>query len=53
MLIKVDDQGREAIKQLCDVALKFGGLTNLEAVSFILHSVQVEKQEENNPEPVE
>jgi len=49
VIIKVDDQGREAIKQLCDVALKFGGLTNLEAVSFILHSVQLEKQEAEKP----
>jgi hypothetical protein len=40
MLIKVDAEGKEAIKQLCDVALKFGGINNLDAINVIMSSVR-------------
>lgn len=36
MIIQVDADGRKAISQLCDIALKVGGLNNLQGVSDIL-----------------
>ncbi len=50
MIIKADEQGQEAIKQLCDLALKATGLSNLQGVIQILNSVQLEKKEEIKPE---
>ena len=44
MIIKVDKEGLEAIKGLADIALKMGGLNNLQPVNKILASV-VEEEE--------
>lgn len=41
-MIKVDEQGNDALKQLCDIALKFGGITNLQGVVSILQSIKLE-----------
>ena len=40
MKIRADEKGIQAIQQLCDVALKQGGLSNLQGVQAILSSVQ-------------
>ncbi len=45
MIIKADAQGQEAIKQLCDIALKTGGLSNMQGVMQILQSTQLIKDE--------
>ncbi len=40
MDIKADQEGIEAITKLCDVALKTGGIQNMNAVSVILSSIK-------------
>ena len=48
MKIKADKTGIEVIKQLCDLALKQGGLQNLNAVTQVLQSIEeIEKKSEN------
>ena len=42
MKIVVDKEGKDAINQLCDVALKQGGIRNLDPITEILSST-VEK----------
>ena len=49
MIIKCDEQGHEAVKQLCDIALKMGGMTNLQGVVTILQSLKLERPEEVKP----
>lgn len=41
MIIQVDLEGRSVVEQLCDIALKEGGVKNLRAVNRILSSVKV------------
>lgn len=41
MIIQVDQEGRNVITQLCDIALKQGGVQNLNAVNAIFKSVVV------------
>ncbi len=48
MEIKADQEGIEAITKLCDVALKTGGIQNMNPVSVILSSIK--KLEEDEPE---
>ena len=43
MRIIVDGDGRLAINQLCDVALKAGGIANLNSITQILASTVEEK----------
>jgi len=43
MVIKVDMEGQEMVKQLCDVALKAGGLNSLDGVMHVLRSIKLEK----------
>jgi hypothetical protein len=45
MIIKVDQDGNNAIVKLCDVALKTGGIQNLEAINIILKSLEEIKEE--------
>ena len=40
MIINVDEKGMEAIQQLTDIALKFGGNKNLQGVNKILSSIK-------------
>lgn len=39
MKILVDREGRKAVRQLCDIALKSAGMQNLNPVNMILRSV--------------
>lgn len=39
MKILVDQEGRRAVEQLCDIALKSAGVRNLDAVNEILASI--------------
>jgi hypothetical protein len=43
MVIKVDEQGQEAVKQLCDIVLKATGLSSLPGINAILSAVHLEK----------
>ena len=50
MKIIVDEEGNKMIVDLCDVALKVGGLRNLRSINRVLNSMNLEKKEENeNP----
>jgi hypothetical protein len=49
MVIIVDDEGKKALHQLVDIALKAGGISNLNGTIDILKSVQEYKE----PEKVE
>ena len=59
MIIQVDQEGRSAIQQLCDIALKSAGVQNLNPVNTILRSVMLlpipedVKQETNRPKSPE
>jgi hypothetical protein len=46
MVIKVDAQGREMIKQLCDIALRHGGIANLQGVMMIVNSMETIVEDE-------
>lgn len=41
MIIKVDKKGEDVIQQLCDLALKQGGIQNLNSVNTILNTMEV------------
>lgn len=41
MVINVDNQGMEAVKQLCDLALKSKGLEVIEGVVLVLNSAKL------------
>ena len=47
MIIKADKDGMEVIKQLCDIALKTGGLQNLVGIQAVLAGLS--EIEEVNP----
>lgn len=40
MIIITDQEGKSVIRQLCDIALKDGGIGNLNQVNLILRSVE-------------
>lgn len=40
LIIKTNKNGKDAITQLCDIALKYGGMQNIQGVSQILNSIQ-------------
>lgn len=46
MKIIADNEAHESIKQLCDIALKHGGLANHQAVAIILNSIKPFEQPE-------
>jgi len=50
MQIKVDKEGAEVIKQLCDVALRAGGLNSLAGITQVLTCL--EHPGKPKPEPV-
>ncbi len=53
MLIKADKEGMEAVTKLCDVALKTGGIGNMNAVSQILAGLKnIEVVEETDEEKI-
>lgn len=41
MIIQVDPEGRSVIKQLCDIALRYDGIGNLNQINVILRSVKM------------
>jgi len=51
MIIQVDEAGRDAIQQLCDIALKHAGMRNLNQVNVILRSAVLLPEAKNNPNP--
>ena len=51
MQIKVDKEGAEVIKQLCDVALRAGGLSNLGAISRVLTCLDHPDKPKQEPVP--
>lgn len=40
MKIQCDEEGKKAIIDMCDIALKVGGLQNLNTVGLVLNSIQ-------------
>ena len=52
MEIKADKEGMEAVTKLCDVALKTGGLGNMNAVSQILAGLESIPEVEPLPEKI-
>lgn len=40
LIIQANEEGQQAIKDLCHAALKIGGLNNLKPVVHILNSIQ-------------
>ncbi|MCP3685821.1 MAG: hypothetical protein GY861_24495 [bacterium] len=46
MKIVADQEGIEAVTKLCDVALKVGGLANMEAVNAVLSNTTKLKESE-------
>lgn len=47
MIIKVDEEGKKVIEQLCDIALKTGGVANLASVTNILEKTEIIGKEIN------
>lgn len=48
MIIKVDNEGKEIIKQLCDATLRIGGIQNLDFVKSVLATIQIIEEEKQN-----
>lgn len=57
MIIQVDEEGMNVVKQLVDLALKEGGISNLNQVNVILKSVVVlptpDVEENSQPKSLE
>ena len=54
MIIRTDEEGNQAIVQLCDIALKTGGIKNLEAINSIIKGITIiQKQVPRQPLPDE
>lgn len=50
MKILCDKEGKQAITQLCDVALKVGGLKNMDAINQILGAIKsIEEEKKGKP----
>ena len=53
MIIKVNEAGMNALHQLIDITLKFGGIQNLQGVQNILASIELLKEPvKNKPKPL-
>ena len=48
MEIKADKEGKEAIKALCDVGLKVGGMSNLQGVLQVLKCIEEPEPEKTD-----
>ena len=46
MKIEADKDGIKAVQQLCDVALKSGGVANLQGVAAVLNSLKETKEKD-------
>ena len=55
MIIQVDQEGKNVIEQFCDIALKQGGIQNLNQVNLVLRKVvmisEPTKQPDEKKEP--
>ena len=51
MQIKVDKEGAEVIKQLCDVALRAGGLNSLAGITQVLTCLEHPGKPKQEPVP--
>lgn len=51
MIINVDKEGRNAIQQLVDIALKQGGIQNLNPANLILGSIKLLPEVKEKPYP--
>ena len=51
MLIKTDKEGAEVIRDLCDVALRAGGMANLAIITRTLNSMDFPGKPVPKPEP--
>lgn len=45
MIIKADEEGIKAVRQLCDIALKTSGINNLDGVLMILQNLSLIEEE--------
>ncbi len=45
MIIKVDKEGEKVLTDLCDLALRVGGLKNVNAVTQLLNTIEVIKND--------
>ena len=52
MEIKVDAEGKKSVESLCDVALKTGGIQNLEAINKILKAMVLMETATTQPDKV-
>lgn len=53
MIIQVDQKGKDAIEQFCDLALKVGGLRNRKQVNLMVDTMIVIPDPKSKPEIVE
>ena len=55
MILKADKEGKSVVEQLCDIALKQGGLSNFNQVGLTLKSIELlpepKKEPDKEPEP--
>ena len=49
MIIIVDKEGRKAVEEMCDVALKAGGLANLKGIQQVFMALKQLKEPEQTP----
>ena len=49
MEIRTDDEGRKAVLELCDIALKQGGLAVMQGVARVLQAVNAKPEPEDEP----
>jgi hypothetical protein len=53
MKITADEEGKEAIRQLCDVALRSGGLKNLAPITQVLKATLDDVDKPSQPDESE
>ncbi len=49
MIIKTDPEGKKLLENLCDVALRAGGIKNLQEVGRLLQSIELIKKKKDGP----
>ncbi len=47
MVIKVDEEAADLVKQMCDISLKAGGLNSLQGVLMVVNNLQILKPEKS------
>ncbi len=46
MIIKVDKEAQEIIQRMCDIALRAGGLANMQSVADVLAKMELLPEQE-------